>query len=198
MAIILIIKTEDGEVTELPVLNKIIMGRSSSADFTIKDSKMSGQHCTFEMTHKGQLMFTDLGSTNGSFFNNSRISQTVVKINDVVRVGNTLIKLDEKRLSTNERMTIGVSTRKEENEKTLPVMSEKERKAIENAEIQSEEAADKSPKRRTVVLDKSIKAKKKAPDDFNGVDTILDQEVSTGATKMLKLDSNKEVVKKKK
>lgn len=198
MAVILIIKTEEGEVTELPVLNKIIMGRSSSADFTIKDSKMSGQHCSFEMTHKGQLMFTDLGSTNGSFFNNSKITQTVVKINDIVRVGNTLIRLDEKRLSTNERMTIGVSSRKEENEKTLPVMSEKDRKAIENAEIQSEEAADKSPKRRTVVLDKSIKEKKKAPDDFNGVDTILDQEVSTGATKMLKLDSNKEVVKKKK
>lgn len=198
MAVILIIKTEEGEVTELPVLNKIIMGRSSSADFTIKDSKMSGQHCSFEMTHKGQLMFTDLGSTNGSFFNNSRISQTAVKVNDVVRVGNTLIKIDEKRLSSSERMSIGLSTRKVENEKTLPVMSEKERRAIEDAETQSEEAAEKSPKKRTVVLDKSIKAKKKAPDDFNGVDTILEQEVSTGATKMLKLDSNKEVVKKKK
>lgn len=198
MAVILIIKTEDGEVTELPVLNKIIMGRSSSADFTIKDNKMSGQHCSFEMTMKGQLMFTDIGSTNGSFFNNSRISQTVVKINDVIRVGNTLIKIDEKRLSSSERMSIGLSTRKLENEKTLPVMSEKDRKAIEKAEIQSEEAADKSPKKRTVVLDKSIKEKKRAPDDFNGVDTILEQEVSTGATKMLKLDAAKEVVKKKK
>lgn len=198
MAIILIIKTEDGEVTELPVLNKIIMGRSSSADFTIKDNKMSGQHCSFEVTMKGQLMFTDIGSTNGSFFNNSRISQTVVKINDVIRVGNTLIKIDEKRLSSSERMSIGLSTRKLENEKTLPVMSEKDRKAIEKAEIQSEEAADKSPKKRTVVLDKSIKEKKRAPDDFNGVDTILEQEASTGATKMLKLDAAKEVVKKKK
>lgn len=197
MAIILIIKTEEGEVTELPVLNKIIMGRSSSADFTIKDSKMSGQHCTFEMTHKGQLMFTDLESTNGSFFNNSKISQTIVKINDIVRVGNTLIKLDEKRLSSNERMTIGVSSKKQENEKTLPGISDNEKRAIEIAEIQSEKAAEKSPKRRTVVLDKSIKEKKKAPDDFNGVDTILDQEASTGDTKMLKLDNNKEIVKKK-
>ena len=199
MAVILIIKTEDGEVTELPVLNKIIMGRSSSADFTIKDSKMSGQHCSFEMTPKGQLMFTDIGSTNGSFFNNSRISQTVVKINDVIRVGNTLIKLDDKRLSTNERFTIGLSTRKENNEKTLPLMSEKERKNIEKAEIQAEDHAEKhSPKKRTVVLDKSIKEKKKAPDDFNGVDTILEQEISTGATKMLKLGDSKEPLKKKK
>lgn len=197
MAIILIIKTEDGEVTELPVLNKIIMGRSSSTDFPIKDAKMSGQHCSFEMTAKGQLMFTDLGSTNGSFLNNSRISQTVVKINDDIRIGNTLIKLDDKRLSVNERMTIGVSSKKEDNEKTLPVMTESERKQIEKAEIQAEEKAEKiSPKRRTVVLDKSIKEKKKAPDDFNGVDTVLEQEISTGATRMLKLD--KDDIKKKK
>lgn len=194
MAIILIIKTEDGEVTELPVLNKIIMGRSSSSDFPIKDAKMSGQHCSFEMTHKGQLIFTDLGSTNGSFFNNSKINQTVVKINDVIRIGNTLIKLEDKRLTVNERMTIGVSSKKEDNEKTLPVMSEADRKSMEKAEFQSEQKAGKeSPKRRTVVLDKSIKEKKKAPDDFNGVDTVLEQEVSTGATRMLKLanDSKK-------
>ena len=73
MAIILIIKTDDGEVTELPLLSKIIMGRSSSSDFTIKDNKMSGSHCSFEITNRGQVMFTDLGSTNGSYYNNSKI-----------------------------------------------------------------------------------------------------------------------------
>lgn len=191
MAVILIIKTEDGEVTELPVLNKVIMGRSSSADFTIKDSKMSGQHCSFEMTAKGQLIFTDIDSTNGSFFNNSRIQQTAVKINDVIRVGDTLIKLDEKRLSTGERMTIGVSTRKLENEKTLPFVTEREKKV-------TDKDSGKLLKKRTVVLDKSIKEKKRAPDDFNGVDTILEQEASTGDTKMLRLDSSKEEDKKKK
>ena len=190
MAIILIIKTEDGEVTELPVLNKIIMGRSSSSDYTIKDSKMSGSHCSFEMTSKGQLMFTDLGSTNGSYLNNSRVNQTPVKINDVVRIGNTLIRLEDKRLSVNERMTIGVSNHNESNDKTLPTMSEAEKKAIEKAE-------KISPKKRTgIVLDKSIKAKKQNEDNFAGVDTILDQELSTGATKMLKLD--KDLLKKKK
>jgi pSer/pThr/pTyr-binding forkhead associated (FHA) protein len=191
MAIILIIKAEDGEVTELPVLSKIIMGRSSSADFTIKDSKMSGQHCSFEMTAKGQLIFTDIESTNGSFFNNSKIDQTVVKINDVIRVGDTLIKLDEKRLSTSERMAIGTSTRKFENEKTLPFVSEREKQETEKDPV-------KLPKKRTVVLDKSIKEKKRPPDDFNGVDTILEQEASTGDTKMLRLGSSKEDNKNKK
>lgn len=198
MAIILIIKTEDGEVTELPFLNKIIMGRSSTSDYMIKDTKMSGSHCSFEITRQGQIMFTDLGSTNGSFFNNSRITQTVIKVNDVIRIGNTLIKIDDKRLNINERRAIGISSYKEENEKTLPGMNEPEKKMIQKYEDQQERDAEKaSPKKRTVILDKNIKKKILAPLNFAGVDTVLDQDASTGATKMLKLDID-ELVKKKK
>lgn len=197
MAIILIIKTEDGEVTELPLLNKVIMGRSSSTDYVIKDSKMSSTHCSFEITPKGQVMFTDMGSTNGSFLNNSKISQTAIKINDVIRIGNTLIKIEDKRLSAPERMAIGMSTFKEGNEKTLPVMSENEKKMIAKEEAKAEAIAEKHPKKRTVVLDKSIKEKKSAPTEFAGVDTVLEQEASTGGTKMLKLDNKNPTIKKK-
>lgn len=198
MAIILIIKTEDGGITELPLLNKIIMGRSSSSDYTIKDNKMSGSHCSFEITARGQVMFTDLGSTNGSYYNNSKISQTAFKINDVIRIGDTLIRIEEKRLSPSERMAIGVSSYKEENEKTLPGMGDSEKLLIKKHEDQMDREAEKSPKRRTVVLDKSIKQKKAAPLTFARIDTIHDQEPSSGATKMLKLDNEDAPAKKKK
>lgn len=199
MAIILIIKTGNGEVTELPLLHKITMGRSSSSDFVIKDNKMSGSHCSFEITPRGQVMFTDLGSTNGSFYNNSKINQTVFKIHDTIRIGDTLINIEEKRLSANERMTIGLSTYKEKNEKTLPVMKESERKLIEKHEEQMEAKAEKaSPKRRTVILDKSIKQKNQGPQNFTGVDSVLDQEASSGETKMLKLEHEYSPAKKKK
>lgn len=199
MAIILIIKTEDGEITELPLLNKIIMGRSSSSDYMIKDTKMSGSHCSFEITPRGQIMFTDLGSTNGSYYNNSKISQTTFKINDVIRIGNTLIKIEEKRLSVSERMAIGISGYTEDNEKTLPDISGAEKKLIQKHEDQMERDAEKaSPKRRTVILDKNIKQKKVAPLHFLRVDTVHDQEASTGATKMLKLDHDDVPPKKKK
>lgn len=191
MAIILIIKTEDGELSEVPVLDKITMGRSSSADYTIKDSKMSGSHCQFEVTPKNQVMFTDIGSTNGSYLNNNKITKTLVKVNDVIRIGNTIIKLDDKRLSVPERMAIGVAVIDNSNEKTLPVMSEKERKEIEQEEDKAYDRAEKSPKRKTIVLDKSIKAKKPAPEHFTGVDSVLDQDAPTGDTRLLKLDSGK-------
>ena len=107
MAIVLIIKTEDGQLAEIPVMSKIILGRSSSTDLKIDDGKMSSKHCSFSLTKEGAVLFEDLSSTNGSFINNSRIMSTLMKVNDVIRVGNTLIRIDDKRLTPKERIAIG-------------------------------------------------------------------------------------------
>lgn len=184
MAIILIIKTEDGGITELPLLNKIIIGRSSSSDYTIHDSKMSGQHCSFEFTPQDQIKFTDLGSTNGSYFNNSKITQSIFKINDVIRIGNTEITIEEKRLSIGERRSIGISNQIN-NDKTLPSLEDSKKKT-------EKPDKKKSPIRRNIVgvIDKNIKERIRQPVDLSNVDVVLDQEASTGDTKMLKLDKD--------
>lgn len=174
MPIILIIKTEDGNTIEVPVLNKTTLGRSSSSDYKINDGKMSGVHCAVEVNNKGQVILTDHESTNGSYLNNSKISQTVVKINDIIRVGNTLIKINEQQLNSKERLAIGISTHGGASDKTLPGHEEKPVDA-------------KAPKRNTVLLNKSIKEKKKGPDAFSTNDTVIDQE-ETGHTKFLKLE----------
>ncbi len=122
MAIILIIKTEDEQIAELPLLGKIVVGRSSSSDYKIDDTKMSSKHCSFEVTKKGEVLFCDVGSTNGSFLNNSQINQCHMRVNDVIRVGNTLIKIDEKKLTAAERIAIGNSKFKSRDDKTLPDM----------------------------------------------------------------------------
>lgn len=182
MAIILIIKTEDGGITELPILSKIIIGRSSTSDFVIKDSKMSGSHCTIEITAREQVMFTDLGSTNGSYFNNNKTTQAFLQINDVIRIGNTFIRLEEKRLSISERRSIGVSSHMDKNEKTLP----------------GDEPKKKDSQKQNVVIDKNIKFNKEKSIDLSNVDVVHDQEPSSGATKMLKLDRKEILIKKKK
>ena len=172
MAIILIIKTEDGEITELPLLSKIVLGRSSSSDYIVKDSKISGSHCSFEITPRDQVMFIDLGSTNGSYCNNSKTTQTLVKINDVIRIGNTLIRIEEKRLTIGERRAIGLSANRQVDEKTLPT-------------------EDHSDKTKIEILDKNMKKRSAPSVTFSKVDNVLEQELSTGATKLLKLDSKK-------
>jgi pSer/pThr/pTyr-binding forkhead associated (FHA) protein len=180
MAIILIIKTEDGQVTELPILDKMRIGRSSSSDYKITDSKMSGLHCSFEINSKGELLFKDLESTNGSFLNNSKITQTLVKINDIIKIGNTTIKIDATKLNPRERTALGSSSHSNEGEKTLPEVGR-------DATI----VMPKTPKKKAITLNKEIKEKKPVSNWAGGSDNIIEQEESSGYTKMLQLNKKK-------
>ncbi len=182
MTIILNITTEDGQVTELPVLDKIKLGRSSSSDFKIVDTKMSGIHCSFEINNQGELLFKDLESTNGSFLNNSKISQTLMRIGDIIRIGNTLIRIDESKLNTRERVSLGTSTASSKNDKTLPGESDDATRIIPKI----------APKKKTISLNKEIKERKIPRSDWAaGSDNIIEQEESSGMTKMLKLNTKK-------
>lgn len=203
MAIILIIKTEDGEVTELPLLSKMTFGRSSSSDYTIKDSKMSATHCSFEITPKDQVMFTDLGSSNGSYCNNSKVTQIIFKINDLIRIGTTSIKIEEKRLNMSERKSIGLSTYTPSgNDKTLLSVAKFKIDQVAGqveAETETKNVAAEddlnATKKRSRIVNKVIKAR--PAETFSNISNEIDQEASTGATKLLKLNNDSTEKKKK-
>ena len=194
MAIVLIIKTEDGQLAEIPVMSKIIIGRSSSTDLKIDDGKMSSKHCSFSLTKEGAVLFEDLSSTNGSFINNSRIMSTLMRVNDVIRVGNTLIRIDDKRLTPKERIAIGYNTAEKNSEATLPVLTDSQMGIQKAKEVKPGSKPEKKP---TVVLNKELLKKKTKDENWSaGVDNVIEQEESSGMTKMLKLDKN--AIKKKK
>lgn len=185
MTVVLIIKTEDGQTTELPIIDKIVIGRSSSCDFKLIDSKISGQHCQIGLTARGEVLFEDLGSTNGSFLNNSRIVKTNLKIHDVIRIGHTLIKIDDQKLNAKEKLIIGHSSYTASNEKTLPVLTERQLKDPE-MEI------NKEGKKVAVKLKKDKLESKPAPQEWTpGSGQIIEQEASSGLTKMLKIEKPK-------
>lgn len=194
MAIILLIKTEEGQVTELPIFGKVTLGRSGNSDFKIADIKMSGTHCSFEVNEKGQILFSDLGSSNGSYLNNSQVLQTLFRVNDIIKIGNTLIKLDEKRLLANERLAIGLSQVKKKSDKTLPEMSR-----INTSDLTHTPESEQiePPKKKTIVLNKEHKEKKKISANWVANENLIDQEASNGMTRVLKLALNK-IIKKKK
>lgn len=49
------------------------VGRGSDSSVQIADSMVSGHHGVFEVDADGTLMYTDSGSTNGSFLNGSQV-----------------------------------------------------------------------------------------------------------------------------
>jgi pSer/pThr/pTyr-binding forkhead associated (FHA) protein len=200
MAIVLLIKTPDGEVSELPVLNRIVLGRSSSSDYKISDEKMSGMHCAFEVSSKGQLLFKDLGSTNGSFINNSQVQEVHVKVNDIIRIGDTFIRIDEKRLSKSDKSVIGISSMKSLlNDKTLPEISQ-----IGKKPKPQKSNSDDVKKRPVIGLsDKMKQAKEKDKEDrennkikWGSTKNVMDKESTTGNTKFLELNEEKKKKKK--
>jgi pSer/pThr/pTyr-binding forkhead associated (FHA) protein len=106
MSIVIIFEHSSTEPIELMLIGKSVIGRSSKVDISINDSKMSARHCTVELAEENIVLFKDLDSTNGSFFNNSKINFLYLKIGDIVIAGETRISIDEKRLSRIERLAL--------------------------------------------------------------------------------------------
>lgn len=209
MAVILLLKTNDEPTVEYLFTGKCTVGRSSQCDLSIDDTQMSGLHGMFIQDHKGRLFYSDSGSTNGSYLNNAEISKTQLKINDSLRVGNTIIAIDAKKLTPAESSAIGYSTVEQlrteldlpaptktraleshasssannsNNDKTASI------KPLPSAPLESKTKTQKS----SVVLNKDLKKKAIVSDWAGGKkDRIIEQEESSGDTKFLKLDLKK-------
>ena len=166
MAIVLVVSVKNGQTFELPILGKFLLGRSRSCDLTVDDDQMSGQHGVFELNSKGVLTYTDLGSTNGSFLNESKIQKIHFKINETLRLGNTTITIDQKKLNAQEKLTLG-SGIDSKSQKEIGIPTEEELRAKNQPKLK-------------------IGQKKENP--LERKDNPLEQEPSTGQTKFLKLD----------
>jgi pSer/pThr/pTyr-binding forkhead associated (FHA) protein len=70
---------------------ELVFGRADDADFTIPDSEVSRHHAVVRRV-EGRLEVEDLGSANGTFVDNARISGvSPLRHGDVMRVGTTSI-----------------------------------------------------------------------------------------------------------
>lgn len=89
-----------GSVTEHEIgLNgAVAIGRSSKAEIQIDDEKISGRHCRF-ILKRDRLELTDIDSKNGTYLNGIRIDQSEVFIGDEVKIGDSVITLEEKHMS---------------------------------------------------------------------------------------------------
>jgi pSer/pThr/pTyr-binding forkhead associated (FHA) protein len=69
------------------------IGRLEDNSFQVPDSSVSSHHC--EIILRGSdVLVRDLGSTNGSFLNNERITEATLKPSQVLRLGQVEIRLE--------------------------------------------------------------------------------------------------------
>ncbi len=70
---------------------KMLVGRTKG-DVVIDDPKISREHGSIEWTADG-FLYVDLGSTNGSFVNHLPVTSHLLKQGDVLRLGETELRL---------------------------------------------------------------------------------------------------------
>ncbi len=87
-----------GAVYPVPWRGTINIGRSRSNNIVLEDRTASGKHC--RLKHDGEkFLLYDLRSTNGTFLNDHKISQSYVKDGDTMQVGETHLLFKVQRLS---------------------------------------------------------------------------------------------------
>ncbi len=69
------------EISEFPC----VIGRDESADFCVESSRVSRKHVVLDR-RDGQFVLRDLDSTNGTYVNGKRISETAITDGDVILV----------------------------------------------------------------------------------------------------------------
>lgn len=87
----------DGNQTELLLADKpITIGRSPDADIITLDERASRMHCGIRIWD-GEYYVKDLKSKNGTYLNNQRVEMAKIKPGDKIRLGNSILTVDDKR-----------------------------------------------------------------------------------------------------
>ncbi len=67
------------------------IGRETNSDIQLLDSESSRSHAEFRVHEDGKYELVDLGSSNGTRINGSRVSRSVLRSGDRIEIGGTLM-----------------------------------------------------------------------------------------------------------
>lgn len=79
---------------KVPVTGPVVIGRSPGADIVIGDDFVSGKHARVS-TSADEAVLEDLGSTNGTLLNGSRVTAPQsLRPGDAIDIGSVRLKVD--------------------------------------------------------------------------------------------------------
>lgn len=91
MNVKLIMFKSNGQRKEFPVSNpKTVLGRGEECDLRVPLLSVSRRQCELHFDGK-QLKIKDLGSSNGTYVNNKRVNEAILKAGDRLAVGPVIL-----------------------------------------------------------------------------------------------------------
>jgi two-component system, cell cycle response regulator len=73
------------------VTNNMLIGRAQDCEVFLEDDGISRNHAQLEQDEFGSVVIEDLNSTNGTYFNGTRINRHQLRDGDKVQIGSTTI-----------------------------------------------------------------------------------------------------------
>ncbi|MGW5672410.1 FHA domain-containing protein [Micromonospora sp. NPDC003776] len=111
-----------------------VIGRAPSADIVLTDPHLSRRHATVQSTAEG-VWLTDLGSTNGTWLNDRRISGGVpLADGDVVRVGRTELRFFDPGVARTDPVGLHFGMPRRDQRFTVPLPVPSPRQPVEPTE----------------------------------------------------------------
>src|SRR6267154_1639146 len=93
-----------GRTHELTV-EKVTIGRVEDNTFQIAEPSVSSHHC--EVLLRGsEVVIHDLESTNGTFINGEKISEKVLKVGEILRLGQIEMRLEGDTAPTSSKKAV--------------------------------------------------------------------------------------------
>ena len=90
-----VVTEESGNQTEYSLVDGMTFGRGLNASVVLGDDYASTQHASVTLADKGWL-YTDLGSTNGSWIDRKRIEAPVkLRPGTTIRIDNTTMRFEK-------------------------------------------------------------------------------------------------------
>ncbi len=86
MDVKLVVVGGDAKATEVKLRLPAIVGRGRDATLTLPHPLVSRKHCEI-FESNGYLVVRDMGSLNGTFVNNERITEAILPPGDLLRLG---------------------------------------------------------------------------------------------------------------
>ena len=71
--------------------DRIVLGRDESCDFVVDDAKVSRRHISLDLRADGRVELRDLGSSNGTFVNGSRVDTALLEGTVQIQLGDTVL-----------------------------------------------------------------------------------------------------------
>jgi pSer/pThr/pTyr-binding forkhead associated (FHA) protein len=146
----------DGNQTEKILTDKpITIGRSQDADVITLDERASRMHCSIRLWD-GEYYVKDLKSKNGTYLNQSRVEMAKIKPGDKIRIGNSILVVDDKKTPGTDTTITNVQDEMQGGKGYKTIL----REIVENTDSGSksvpsapaEDTATEEPKKKTAKL----------------------------------------------